>query len=143
MPEPTVELIYVGAVRRRGELVQMYGPISKDGTTLGARGLLFRRALTDDPPGSRLEVDCNPEDEDEIYTDKPRYLGVWHNAEEVASWRAAHDAVLASEKARGDELPASLKEHLRPVRQAYTGLGDAERAVLIAQVVLHVAGEAG
>lgn len=137
-----VELVFVGAVRRRGRLVYMYGRISQDGTALGTEGMVYPRPITDDPPGSRLELQADEDDDRELYLDTARFLGTWPDGPEVAAWRAAHDAIMAGQQAQDAPAADGLEDQLRPIRTAYMGLSAPERAILLSQVVLHITGEA-
>jgi hypothetical protein len=139
MAKSKVVLVYIGAHRHEAKLVHIYSPISPEGA-LPERGFFYQAPLALYPPGSRIEFEFKGNAR-QVIPSTARYIGKWHDEEDIIGWVAASAAVLASEASWNDDPPLTMQEALSPLRKAYMALDDAAKPIMIAQVVNCITGE--
>lgn len=132
-----IQLVYIGACQSgRSGLAHGYVPLGPAGELTG-RAMTFADRLADFPPGSQIRFETEGE---AIVPTSAVFERTWPDADLVTLWTAAHEAAVSSARAYESDPPLRLEEILRPLREAYHGLGAVERAHLIAQVVRLIVG---
>lgn len=139
--QPRRKLICVGKVHANKEVCLTFRMVASDGT-LGDERIYAHKHLKQVRVGNVYEVEIDREDPTRIYTNTIRWLCVWKDQTEAATWQAAAAAFDTLELAKkfekketGRRLPLEL---LRPLREQYWRTNSMGRLAIEVRVLAYL-----
>lgn len=95
-------------------------------------------------PGAVIEVEYDRDDDGSVYPQTSKYLGMWPNHDDLATWKTEHSAhdldMRMRKKAGQDARKEADLECLLPIREAMIRMSTQQRHLTIARVVRFLLG---
>jgi hypothetical protein len=138
---PKRKLVCVGKVHANKEVCLMFRLVASD-DTLGDERIYAHKHLKQVRVGNVYEVEIDRDDPTRIYTNTIRWLCVWKDQTEAATWQAvaaAFDTLELAKKSEKKETGRRLPlELLRPLREEYRRTNPAGRLAIEVRVLAYL-----
>jgi hypothetical protein len=152
-PNPKVMLVYIGPCTTSDEkLGGLFLPI----TTEQVREKRLPETLPQERvyggkipklvgrPGTIYEFECKPDNDNTIFGNTRRWVGLLENDPRVVQWQANHDAFFAAQELERQEKKGKntnlIQRQLAPLKVAYGRMVGHHRAAFLAQIIGYITG---
>jgi hypothetical protein len=138
---PRIQLVCIGKGRAKQDVCLVFREVASDGSR-GKERIYSQKHLRHVRVGHVYEVETDATTITQIYTDTVRWLSVWPDKTEAATWQTAAAAFDTLELARkneqketGRKLPLEL---LRPLRDEYWKTNPAGRLAIEVRLLAYL-----